>query len=192
MIKLTLQDLQWEELNEDKDLCGFDGSTNAASDGPPRRGNTSGAGSIAHYQGPCWIISEQRDPVTGTNKHILHFPIRPPLVATSTAQINVNVYLIIEVAQENVLSCTARSQGAFSKLGRIQPTMVLEVVHVKINIKKVSFLCHVMLLKRQQPITNWGFHDNVNDVFLSLKKKSLHKLHTLYATCIFKKKVNLK
>lgn len=96
MIKLTSQDLLWEELNEDKDLCGFDGSTNAASDGPPRRGNTSGAGSIAHYQGPCWIISEQRDPVTGTNKHILHFPIKPPLVATSTAQINVSVYLITE------------------------------------------------------------------------------------------------
>lgn len=29
------------------------------------------AGSIAHYQWPCWTISEQRDFVTGTNKHVL-------------------------------------------------------------------------------------------------------------------------
>lgn len=117
MIKLTLQDLQWEELNEDKDLCGFDGSANAASDGSPRRGNTSGAGSIAHYQGPCWIISEQWDPVTGTNKHILHFPIKLPLVATSTAQINVIVYLITEVVGENILDYSARKWSALNRFG---------------------------------------------------------------------------
>lgn len=117
MIKLTLQDLWCEEINEDKDLCGFDGSTNEASDGPPRRVNTSGAGSIAHYQGPCWIISEQRDPVTGTNKHILHFPIKLPSVATSRAQINVSVYLITEVVEENVTGLQWRSQTEFNRLG---------------------------------------------------------------------------
>lgn len=117
MIKLTLQDLWWEEINEDKDLCGFDGSPNEASDGPPRRGTTSGAGSIAHYQRPCWVISEQRDPVTGTNKHILHVPIKLPSVATSTTQINVSVYLITEVVEENVSGPRWSSQGEFNRFG---------------------------------------------------------------------------
>lgn len=62
----------------------MDPRISAAADGPPRRRNTSVAGSIAHYQWPCWIISEQWDPVTGTNKHILSLPIKLPLLVTCT------------------------------------------------------------------------------------------------------------
>lgn len=48
------------------------------TDGHPRRWHTSAAGSIAHYQWSRWVISEQWDPVTVTNKHILSLTIKLP------------------------------------------------------------------------------------------------------------------